>query len=412
MPVHFRLQVESNLLDFHCLDQTCAFGGPLLSNKYESYDPGEYRSSSPRLASPTIGSSSCREKRRYAKRASSRGQNGELNELPQCPQQQKICAHNGSSACREISLLLLLLSLTRIPLRRAVGSSAIHPSLSRSAEALLRSARPPQEEAPEPERNCSRIRPTPVDDTRVVLNSKKDQHSLGTDYINASFIKSADGSLSQYIATQGPLPSTFEDFWEMVIQYHCPVIVMLTRLVDNYKSEEPPHSVLHIQYPEWPDHGVPEDTHAVREILNRIYHLQPALGPIVVHCSAGIGRTGTFCTIHHTIQRILIGDVSALDLAITVANFRSQRVGMVQTAERLLSIEAIKAREIWTSNAYWGSLDLTCKDNHQFLGSLPYLVAHRIASSLGRTLFVGDESLYWVLGLTVVSSRQDSQLCR
>ncbi|KAL6010688.1 tyrosine protein phosphatase 1 [Asimina triloba] len=206
-------------------------------------------------------------------------------------------------------------------------------------------------------------------------------------------------NLSQYIATQGPLPSTFEDFWEMVIQYHCPVIVMLTRLVDNYKSEEPPHSVLHIQYPEWPDHGVPEDTRAVREILNRIYHLQPALGPIVVHCSAGIGRTGTFCTIHHTMQRILIGDVSALDLASTVANFRSQQVGMVQTAERLLSIEAIKAREIWTSNASWGSLDLTCKDNHQFLGSLPYLVVHRIASSLGRTLFVGDESLYWVLAV-------------
>lgn len=46
---------------------------------------------------------------------------------------------------------------------------------------------------------------------------------------------SASESVSEFIATQGPLPHTIEDFWEMVIQQHCPVIVMLTRLVDNYK---------------------------------------------------------------------------------------------------------------------------------------------------------------------------------
>lgn len=46
---------------------------------------------------------------------------------------------------------------------------------------------------------------------------------------------SSSESVSEFIATQGPLPHTIEDFWEMVIQQHCPVIVMLTRLVDNYK---------------------------------------------------------------------------------------------------------------------------------------------------------------------------------
>ncbi|KAF8411846.1 hypothetical protein HHK36_004405 [Tetracentron sinense] len=244
----------------------------------------------------------------------------------------------------------------------------------------------------------------PFDKNRVVLNSSNDYRPSRSGYINASFITtSSTESLSRFIATQGPQPHTFEDFWEMIIQYRCPVIVMLTRLVDNYKknsssplpslawifpyiemfvqmvkcgdyfqaedgprefgniciatkwirttdtllvlrclevnykeSGEPPLSVLHIQYPEWPDHGVPRNTLSVREIMKTIYHVPPSLGPIVVHCSAGIGRTGAFCTIHNTIQRILVGDMSALDLVNTITIFRSQRMGMVQTLEQFL----------------------------------------------------------------------------
>ncbi|GLU06828.1 hypothetical protein SLE2022_238190 [Rubroshorea leprosula] len=217
----------------------------------------------------------------------------------------------------------------------------------------------------------------PFDKNRVVLNSCKDYRPSAKGYINASFITTpSPEKVSQFIATQGPLPHTFEDFWEMVIQCHCPVIVMLTRLVDNFKTvkcgdyfqaengprefgnisivtkqlqttetslvlrslevnhketDKPPLSVLHFQYPEWPDHGVPTDTFAVREIFKRLYHVPVNLGPIVVHCSAGIGRTGAYCTIHNTIQRILMGDMSALDLVSTISMFRSQRIGMVQT---------------------------------------------------------------------------------
>ncbi|CAN4099902.1 unnamed protein product [Withania somnifera] len=214
----------------------------------------------------------------------------------------------------------------------------------------------------------------PFDNNRVVL----DPSAKG--YINASFIKISE-SVSQFIATQGPLTHTFEDFWQMIIQHRCPVIVMLTQLVDNYKivkcgdyfqadggprrfgniciamkwkkttqtslilrclevnyieSKEPPLCVLHIQYPDWPDHGVPKDTLAVREILKRTSSVPPSFGPIVVHCSAGIGRTGTYCAIHNTIQRILVGDMSALDLVNTITIFRSQRIGMVQTMEQYL----------------------------------------------------------------------------
>ncbi|XP_009796944.1 protein-tyrosine-phosphatase PTP1 [Nicotiana tabacum] len=220
----------------------------------------------------------------------------------------------------------------------------------------------------------------PFDNNRVVLDPCKDYRPSASGYINASFIKISE-NLSQFIATQGPLPLTFEDFWEMIIQHRCPVIVMLTQLVDNYKtvkcgdyfqadggprrfgnicivtkwiktsqtslilrclevnhieSKEPPLCVLHIQYPDWPDHGVPKDTLAVREILKQTSSVPPSLGPIVVHCSAGIGRTGTYCAIHNTIQRIMVGDMSALDLVNTITVFRSQRIGMVQTMEQYL----------------------------------------------------------------------------
>ncbi|KAK4387278.1 Protein-tyrosine-phosphatase PTP1 [Sesamum angolense] len=152
-----------------------------------------------------------------------------------------------------------------------------------------------------------------VDDNRVILKRC-------TDYRSSA--RGTSESVSRFIATQGPLSHTSEDLWEMIIQYHCPVIVMLTRVVDNtvvilkrctdyissargyinasfVTSEEPPLSVLHVQYPEWPDHGVPKDTLAVREIFKRIAGLPPRLGPIVVHC-------------------------------------RSQRIGMVQTLEQYL----------------------------------------------------------------------------
>ncbi|RLN30582.1 hypothetical protein C2845_PM05G04120 [Panicum miliaceum] len=182
-----------------------------------------------------------------------------------------------------------------------------------------------------------------------------------------------DNRVATFISTQGPLVNTFEDFWEMVYQYRCPAIVMVTQF-DSFKCDKylplrngrgaygkydvqivktrtvnhqlwlrkvqvqnkesgKVHSVLHIEYPDWPDHGVPTNTDAVRQIWKRLHHI-PTEHPIVVHCSAGIGRTGTYITIHTTIERILLGDKRSYDIVETVKHFRSQRPGMVQTVVR------------------------------------------------------------------------------
>uniref|UniRef100_A0A0E0MK81 Uncharacterized protein n=1 Tax=Oryza punctata TaxID=4537 RepID=A0A0E0MK81_ORYPU len=193
------------------------------------------------------------------------------------------------------------------------------------------------------------------------------------DYINASFIKvTEDNRVAKFISTQGPLAKTFEDFWEMVYEYQCPVIVMLTQF-DSLKCDEylplckqrkaygkynvkitnakrdshqlwlrdvtvqcnessKVHSVRHIEYPDWPDHGVPTYTDAVRQIRKWLQNTRTE-HPIVVHCSAGIGRTGAYITIHSTIERLLLGDKSSYHLDETVKNLRTQRVGMVQTEE-------------------------------------------------------------------------------
>ncbi|KAL6870837.1 hypothetical protein ACP4OV_014685 [Aristida adscensionis] len=216
----------------------------------------------------------------------------------------------------------------------------------------------------------------PFDGSRVGLKS-----STGNDYINASLVKADSTDQTNFISTQGPLVNTFEDFWQMVYENRCPVIVMLTKFdrvkCDEYlplrKDKEDfgnftikitkarkdgqlmlrrvevqrdesdlVHSLLHIEYSEWPDHGVPNSTAAVQQILKRLYYVpreHPIVAPekaVVAHCSAGIGRTGAYITIHSTIERILLGEQGALDLVETVNKLRSQRPGMVQTEEQYM----------------------------------------------------------------------------
>ncbi|KAM4710098.1 tyrosine-protein phosphatase non-receptor type 9-like [Discoglossus pictus] len=206
-----------------------------------------------------------------------------------------------------------------------------------------------------------------------------------TDYINASFM---DGykRKNAYIAAQGPLPKTFDDFWRMVWEQKVLIIVMTTRVIERGRikcgqywpleagrSEDSGHfiirnihidlfqdfklthldlynkqtdesrSVAHYQYMSWPDFGVPKSASAMLDFRSQVKQHQavavqalgsewtghPAGPPIVIHCSAGIGRTGTFCTLDICLSRL--ENIGTVDVLQTVKRMRTQRAFSIQT---------------------------------------------------------------------------------
>ncbi|XP_060737342.1 tyrosine-protein phosphatase non-receptor type 18 isoform X1 [Tachysurus vachellii] len=214
----------------------------------------------------------------------------------------------------------------------------------------------------------------PYDQTRVVLSPTTPEYQ--SDYINANFIKGATGSRT-YIATQGPLNNTVVDFWRMVWQYDIRVIIMACREFELGKKkcevywaprddpstfgpftvstvEESPtneevivrtlavkhcdetRTVSHFQYMAWPDHGIPVVADGILGMMDSVRVRQGCHpGPLLVHCSAGCGRTGVICAIDIVNDLLLkkkIGeDFSIMDL---VLELRRQRPSAVQTKEQ------------------------------------------------------------------------------
>ncbi|XP_059496078.1 tyrosine-protein phosphatase non-receptor type 9 [Stegostoma tigrinum] len=225
-----------------------------------------------------------------------------------------------------------------------------------------------------------------LDQTRVKLKSLN--HDERTDYINASFM---DGykQKNAYIGTQGPLEKTYNDFWRMVWEQHVLVIVMTTRIdesgrkkcgqywpldqnirgnyglisvkslaVENFKhynkttleiqntESHERRQVIHFQYLSWPDYGVPSSATALIDFRSAVRHQQglsvqslgnrwkghPGGPPIVVHCSAGIGRTGTLCTLDICLSQL--EDVGTLNIYQTVRRMRTQRAFSIQTPDQ------------------------------------------------------------------------------
>ncbi|XP_052761962.1 receptor-type tyrosine-protein phosphatase T-like [Mya arenaria] len=153
----------------------------------------------------------------------------------------------------------------------------------------------------------------PYDDTRVSVRGGE------TDYINASFI---DGfrRRNAYIATLGPMVKQLGDFgqfWQMVWQQKVEKIVMLTNLVEG-------------TFTSWPDKDIPDDVTSFIEFRQRVNALSNTFdGPVVVHCSAGVGRTGTYIALDILTKEG--GAEGAIDIPGCVRNMRRNRPNMIQT---------------------------------------------------------------------------------
>ncbi|XP_072769321.1 receptor-type tyrosine-protein phosphatase delta-like isoform X26 [Nerophis lumbriciformis] len=213
----------------------------------------------------------------------------------------------------------------------------------------------------------------PYESTRVCLQPIRGVE--GSDYINASFI---DGYRQQkaYIATQGPLAETTEDFWRMLWEHNSTIVVMLTKLremgrekchqywpaersaryqyfvVDPMAEYNMPQYILRefkvtdardgqsrtvrqFQFTDWPEQGVPKSGEGFIDFIGQVHKTKEQFGqdgPISVHCSAGVGRTGVFITLSIALERMRYEGV--VDIFQTVKMLRTQRPAMVQTEDQ------------------------------------------------------------------------------
>jgi len=196
----------------------------------------------------------------------------------------------------------------------------------------------------------------------------------GSDYINASWITTLEGSSLNYIASQGPLRNTKEDFWQMCWKSGAKFIVMLTRCVDNgwehchqywpqatnkpcdyagievnllnekkqrdwtisqlqLRQGDEERTIKHFHFTSWPDYGVPQRPEILIQFVRAFQSEVKDKDTAIVHCSAGVGRTGTFICLEHVLQQMEAG-VEWIDVFGILYGMRKDRVWMVQTDQQ------------------------------------------------------------------------------
>ncbi|KAL0115691.1 hypothetical protein PUN28_010907 [Cardiocondyla obscurior] len=217
----------------------------------------------------------------------------------------------------------------------------------------------------------------PYDHTRIILKRGV------CDYIHANLVQ-VDHAERQYILTQGPLPNTVSHFWLMVWEQNSRAVLMLNKVIEknqikchqyfpledvtptlifddvnikvDYVSKKETsdyttrtlritdlesndsREILHFHYTTWPDFGVPQRPTAFLRFLVDVRKsgaLDQNVGPPIVHCSAGIGRSGTFCLVDACLVLIEKYGLNALDVRHELLEMRRSRMGLIQTPEQL-----------------------------------------------------------------------------
>nr|KAI8754701.1 receptor-type tyrosine-protein phosphatase alpha-like [Biomphalaria glabrata] len=205
----------------------------------------------------------------------------------------------------------------------------------------------------------------PYDHSRVHLNINTERNEM--DYINASYIRGFNSEV-KFIAAQGPQKATINDFIRMLWEQKVDVVVMLTDLVEGTKVKcekywpdsdkmqfgyikvklgstqvfadytirklelskkgEVGHIFTQFHFTSWPDKGVPSTQWSLVDVEQRVTSI-PTNKPIVVHCSAGVGRTGTFIALYNIMRQA--EETGLVDFFKTVSKLREDRIFMVQT---------------------------------------------------------------------------------